>query len=121
MKRTNKLIVALSIIFTILAIGVMSYATGVDDILDKMTGNAATEGTTAVTGLGDTIFTIVRVGGIVVAVIILVVLGIKYMVGSAEEKAEYKKTMIPYIIGAILIAASTQIVGIIGDVAKSIK
>jgi len=37
------------------------------------------------------------------------VLGIKYMMGSAEEKAEYKKTMIPYIIGAILLFAATTI------------
>lgn len=47
--------------------------------------------------------------GIGVAVIILVVIGIKYMMGSAEEKAEYKKTMIPYIVGAVLIAAAGTI------------
>ena len=35
------------------------------------------------------------------------VLGIKYMMGSAEEKAEYKKTFIPYIIGAVLLFAAS--------------
>lgn len=47
--------------------------------------------------------------GIGVAVIILVVLGIRYMMGSAEEKAEYKKTMIPYVVGAVLIGAASTI------------
>ena len=47
--------------------------------------------------------------GIGVAVIILVVVGIKYMMGSAEEKAEYKKTMIPYVVGAVLIGAASTI------------
>lgn len=47
--------------------------------------------------------------GIGIAVIILVVLGIKYMMGSAEEKAEYKKTMIPYVVGAILIGGAATI------------
>ena len=47
--------------------------------------------------------------GIGVAVIILVVLGIKYMVGSSEERAEYKKTFIPYIVGAILIGGAATI------------
>lgn len=47
--------------------------------------------------------------GIGVAVIILVVIGIRYMMGSAEEKAEYKKTMIPYVVGAILIAGASVI------------
>ena len=37
--------------------------------------------------------------GMAVSVITLVVLGIKYMVGSIEERAEYKKSMIPYLIG----------------------
>lgn len=47
--------------------------------------------------------------GIGIAVIILVVLGIKYMMGSAEEKAEYKKTMIPYVVGAVLIGGAATI------------
>ena len=37
------------------------------------------------------------------------VLGIKYMVGSAEEKASYKKTMMPYIVGAILLFGATTV------------
>ena len=47
--------------------------------------------------------------GIGVSVIILVVIGIKYMMGSAEEKAEYKKTMLPYVVGAVLIAGAPSI------------
>ncbi len=42
------------------------------------------------------------------------------MIGSAEEKAEYKKTMIPYIIGAILIFASTTIVNIVYNLATAV-
>lgn len=57
--------------------------------------------------------------GIVVAVVILLILGIKYMIGSAEEKAEYKKTMIPYIVGAILIFASTTIVNVVYNMADA--
>jgi type IV secretory pathway VirB2 component (pilin) len=47
--------------------------------------------------------------GIGVMVIILVVLGIKYMVGSSEERAEYKKTFIPYIVGAVLVGGASVI------------
>ena len=52
---------------------------------------------------------------------VLVVLGIKYMIGSAEEKAEYKKTMIPYIIGAILVFAASAIASIVMGISKNIK
>ena len=41
--------------------------------------------------------------GIAISVIVLALIGIKYMLGSVEEKAEYKKTMIPYLVGAVLI------------------
>ena len=43
------------------------------------------------------------------AVVVLLVLGIKYMMGSASEKAEYKKTMIPYLVGALLIFGASAI------------
>ena len=79
------------------------------------TGNQPTE----VVNLGKTIVTIMQTVGIVVAVVVLLVLGIKYMIGSAEEKAEYKKTMIPYLVGAILIFASTTIVNVVYNLANS--
>lgn len=51
--------------------------------------------------------------GMAVSVITLVVLGIKYMVGSIEERAEYKKSMLPYLIGAFLVFAISTIVSVI--------
>lgn len=72
-----------------------------------------------VINLGKTIVTIMQTVGIVVAVVVLLIIGIKYMIGSAEEKAEYKKTMIPYIVGAILIFASTTIVNVVYNLANS--
>ena len=58
--------------------------------------------------------------GVVVAVIILLVLGIKYMMGSASEKAEYKKTMIPYLVGAILIFGASAITKVVVGLAQGI-
>ena len=40
--------------------------------------------------------------------------------GSAEEKAAYKKTMIPYLIGAILLFIGVNVVKIVADFAKNI-
>lgn len=70
--------------------------------------------------IGKKIIGMVQAIGSIVSVLILVVLGIKYMMGSAEEKAEYKKTMIPYLIGAILIFAASNIASMIYGFAKSI-
>ena len=53
--------------------------------------------------------------GSIISVIVLTIIGIKYMIGSVEEKAEYKKTLIPYFIGAVLLFAGANIVQIIYD------
>lgn len=69
---------------------------------------------------GNSIVKVVLTIGIVVSVIMLILLGIKYMMGSVEEKAEYKKTLIPYIIGAGLVFAASGIAQIIYDIAIKI-
>ena len=120
MKKTNKIIVALCIMLTIIAISVVSFGTDAGSVLAGLTGNANVN-TGKITDLGNSIISVVRVVGIVVAVVILLILGIKYMMGSAEEKADYKKSMIPYIVGAILIFASTAIVGVVYDMANSLN
>ena len=57
--------------------------------------------------------------GVAVSVIVLAVLGIKYMLGSASEKAEYKKRMMPYLIGAICLFSASSIANIIYEIVKS--
>ena len=43
------------------------------------------------------------------------------MMGSASEKAEYKKTMIPYIVGAVLIFAASTLANMAYQFATSIN
>ena len=43
------------------------------------------------------------------------------MLGSTEEKAEYKQTMIPYFIGIALVVAVTVIPSIIFNFSKSVN
>lgn len=56
--------------------------------------------------LGGKVLSALQVIGFIAGAVILVVLGLKYMMGSLEEKAEYKKTMIPYLVGAIIVIAA---------------
>ena len=63
--------------------------------------------------------TVLSVIGSVLSVIVLIALGIKYMMGSVEEKAEYKKSLMPYVIGAALVFAASSIAGIFYNVITS--
>ena len=74
-----------------------------------------------IAGIANPIIGTIQTIGIVVAAITIIVLGIKYMAGSIDEKAEYKKTMIPYLIGAVLVVAITQIVGVIAKLVDNIN
>lgn len=60
--------------------------------------------------MGGTIVNVLSTVGTVIAVAGIMILGIKYMMGSIEEKAEYKKTMIPYLVGIVLLLGASGIV-----------
>ena len=49
----------------------------------------------------------------VVSVIVLMIIGFKYMLGSVEQRANYKATLVPYIIGCILAVSGTSLVSFI--------
>lgn len=63
--------------------------------------------------LGGIITGGLKIVGIIASVLILVILGIKYMTGTIQEKAEYKKTMIPYIVGAVFLGAGGVLIELI--------
>jgi len=60
---------------------------------------------------------IIRNIGVAVGVIAISIIGLRYMFASVEEKAEYKQTMIPFMIGAILLIAGTTLVNYIYQIA----
>lgn len=123
MKKQVKIlsiILVVAIIILAVASTVVS-AIDIEQAIQTISEGNSNANADKVVGLGATIVTIMQTIGIVVAVVILLVLGIKYMMGSAEEKAEYKKTMIPYLVGAILIFASTTIVNVVYNIANSMN
>lgn len=120
MKKQVKIISIMLMVILIMA-SLSSIVLAVPEMGDKINqiGKGNDTNTSQIENFGKTLVTIFQVIGIVVAVVVLLVLGIKYMMGSAEEKAEYKKTMIPYLIGAALIFASSTIVNVVYSVINS--
>lgn len=115
MKKTSKIIVFILIAMMIVSIGTTTvFAEAIKGGTDpsNLKGQAVT-GTSNITKLGNQLITIISTVGSVAAVIVLIVLGLKYMMGSAEEKAEYKKTLMPYVIGAALVFAASTIAGVL--------
>ena len=71
--------------------------------------------------IGNKIMGPIQVIGSLVSVIAIIIIGIKYMLGSVEEKAQYKETLGPYFLGAVLVFGITNVVSIIYDIASSLN
>ena len=116
-KKLLKIVSTILMIAIIVSISISSFAL----TPANLTGNSSVNGTSQIQSVGNSIIGILQVVGIVLSVIVLIVLGIKYMMGSAEEKAEYKKTMMPYIVGAALIFAASAFAQVIYQFFANIK
>ena len=112
MVKTLKMLTIILIIAMVFSVtmGTISMASSSDsaEVVGELF-NGGTADTSGIKGFGANVVDIITTIGIIVAVVVLLVLGIKYMMGSAAEKAEYKKTMIPYLIGAVLIFGAAAI------------
>ena len=117
-KTMKILTMVFSIIAVVAMLSTVVFAADAAITPDSLT--ATYEGTGEISTVGGKLMGILQTVGVVVAVVILMVLGIKYMMGSAEEKAEYKKTMMPYIIGALLIFGATTIANMVYNFANGL-
>ena len=91
-------------------------ATGFEPIEPKPAGDVGN----TVTNTAGQILTIVRIIGMAVAVIMLTILGIKYVAASPNEKADYKKGMTVYVIGAVLLFGASLLLGVIQNFVNGI-
>lgn len=53
--------------------------------------------------VSDVVYNVLLAVGIIAAVIVGLIIGIKYMMGSVAQKAETKELLTPYIIGCVII------------------
>ena len=119
MKNTMKVMSVLVIIAMVLVtLSTVVSAKGATGLIDQMNPDYSQGGDVA--NFGQKLTSIISTIAIVIAVIVLLILGIKYMIGSASEKAEYKKTMIPYLVGAVLVFGAGAIAKVVVNMASTI-
>lgn len=111
MKKVTKIMSILMLVVMMTSVAMPVFAQGVQiggyDVNPSYTPNTDTSITF------NKILGMIKYLGVFLAVGILMFLGIKYMMGSAAEKAEYKKTMIPFVVGVVLLFAAALIIQII--------
>ena len=110
-NKTLKIIAVwlIAIALITLSTTIVRATTGFEPIEPKPAGTAGEK----VTNTAGQILTIVRIVGMAVAVIMLTILGIKYVAASPNEKADYKKGMTVYVVGAVLLFGASALLSVI--------
>lgn len=121
MKLISMVVVIMIMIFTLLS-AVYEVKADFDpgDIINKVgiEANTTNVDTTSLNTKAGKILAYIRNIAVIAGVIVITILGVKYMTGSLEEKAEYKKSFIPLIVGIIVIMAATAIATTIFSIAS---
>lgn len=120
MAKTKKIIVALLIGIILITVIfpniILAFDTTGLGELDNYAGDGGS--TENFDEIINKVIHIIQVVASIISVATLIAIGIKYMASSISERANYKKTMVPYIIGAILVFATSNIVALIYDLSK---
>lgn len=70
--------------------------------------------------VSDQIYNILLAIGTVIAVIIGAILGIQFMAGSMDEKAKVKESLIPFVIGCVIIFGAFGIWKLIATILQDV-
>lgn len=115
MNKTVKIlaIILLAIVLVTFSTNVFAAELNPSGVTPDFSGDA-----TGLNNMAKKIAGMLRNIAVIASVIIIMILGVKYMLGSVEEKADYKKSFVPLIVGIILVVAATSIASFIFNMAR---
>lgn len=113
MKKSIKVVSILMIAMMLIMVSTSVFAVNPGDAIGQVEGQITYGGNSDFSAKVGKIIGFLQWAGAIAGVLIITIFGIKYMMGSLEEKAEYKKSMIPFIVGAVVLIAAPQIAKLI--------
>ena len=119
MKKKLAVILIIAIILTITLVPNLCLAAygGVDANIQL--GGDASKSSQVMT---ERLVGVLQVAGTIISVIALIIIGIKYMISSVEEKSQMKGVLGYYITGCVLVFAATNVVAFLYNIiARIIK
>ena len=123
----RNILIRILVLFILSMMLVMQTTYAVDDIIEAGGGfikkgeqqQQATQDSQIKT-VSDQIYNILLAIGTVIAVIIGAILGIQFMVGSMDEKAKVKESLIPFVIGCVIIFGAFGIWKLIATILQDV-
>ncbi len=117
MKKIISMFVVLLIIsLTVGIVNVYAADDGLSTIISGMEGSSDIAGQDSnIAGTINNVIGLIQLVGTGISVIVVTMLGIKYLIASPSEKADTKKMIMPILTGCILLFGAVNIVAIIAE------
>lgn len=115
-KVVSTLLIAVLLIATLSQVALATDYQGIISGVDSEAQGANVD-TSRINATAGKVIKLFRNIAAIGAVLILTILGIKYMIGSTEERAEYKKSFIPLIVGVIVVVSAASIASVLFSIA----
>ena len=117
MKKSLKFIatilLALMLTFTFAQPISFAEADPISTIIDNTEADTTKVNSGDATTIAQTVTSWILVISIVVSVVVLMYTGLKFIVGSTQEKEEYKKSLVQLVIGIAIVLFSTTIIKVL--------
>lgn len=77
--------------------------------------------TDKVESIGGTVISVIRIVSVTIAIVMLLVIAMRYMIAAPGERADLKKHAVAYIVGAFILFGVTGILTILVEFSKEIS
>ena len=117
MKKIVVLLCIFALFFVVISNVNSSFAITGDDVKTNFGGTtdfSSTDGAdTKITNILGIVLIVIRIATIGIGLVMLTVIGAKYMLASPNERADIKQHMVVYVVGAFVFFGAGMIVGIV--------
>lgn len=117
----------MKVITIVLMVAALAFAV-ISPVMAKTVNPSEFDNFSDTTGAGSsakrivgTLIDVFQIVGVGVAIIMLVMLAIKYLSAAPNEKAEIKKSVSIYVLGAVLLFAASGVLEIVQRFAKNVR
>lgn len=118
----KKQIIRIGLILLVALFAILITNVNASSIVDTLNSglSTSTSAKTSVINTSQTVISAIKIIGAGIAIIMLLYIAIKYMMSSPDGKAEYKKTALIYVVGAVVLFAAPQFVELVMKLSQNL-
>jgi len=120
-SKIKILLILIVIILISVTVPILVYGSSTSDAISAMENMNSTDVTDDSGVFGpilNSVIGIIQVAGTGISMVMVTILGIKYIMASPSDKADVKRQIVPLVIGAIILFASVNLVALVADIAN---